>query len=297
MAKKNTDILGSAGQILGAAGTIGGWLGIGEARQDKRQITQQGKLNDLNAKTAKELADYEQGLKLKMWKDTNYSAMLQQAELAGVSKAAAIGGSGTGTQGASVGSVGGGSAADAASTTNARTAQAQAGMQLASQLALQKAQKENIEADTANKLAGAGGTGAAQKKTEEETKGIAFQNKINELVGEDASAETVRAANAKIEAEGGKAWQEYQAWKAVGFGEKEIHDPTSPVAKAIGAGMTKAVEEMKNAKAQGDVNRAEAVIRQFEADMAGQGLSPKSPWYIKFIADLLGNVGLNPLKK
>ena len=72
------------------------------------------------------MADYEQALKLKMWKDTNYGGMLAEAEKVGVSKAAAIGGSGTGTQGASVGNVGGGNAADAASTTNARTAQAQA---------------------------------------------------------------------------------------------------------------------------------------------------------------------------
>ncbi|UYL83849.1 MAG: hypothetical protein [Wigfec virus K19_81] len=299
MAKKqqNGNLLGTAGSIIGGLSTIGGWLGIGEGRQDRRQINQQTKLNEVNAKTAKEMADHEQALKLKMWKDTNYGGMLAEAEKAGVSKAAAIGGSGTGTQGASVGSVGGGNAADAASTTNARTAQAQAGMQLASQLALMKAQKENIEADTANKTAGAGGIIAGTAKTGEETKALEFQNKINKLVGEEASAEAVRGAQAKIEAEGGKAWQEYQAWKAAGFGEKAIDDPTSPVAKAIGAGMSKAVEEMKNAKASGDVSRAEAIIRKFEADMAGQGLSPKSPWYIKFVADLLGNIGLNPLKK
>lgn len=151
--KEGSWLANNAGGILGGLTTIGGWLGIGEGRQDKRQIKQQGALNDVNAKTAKELADYENAGKLKMWKDTNYGAQLEQAKLAGVSKAAAIGGSGTGTQGASVGSVGGGSAADAASTTNARTAQAQAGMQLASQMALMKAQKDNIEADTANKKA------------------------------------------------------------------------------------------------------------------------------------------------
>lgn len=84
-----------------------------ENRQDARQVTQQGKLNEVNAKTSKELADYEQALKLKMWQDTNYTAQLREAEKAGVSKAAAIGGGGAGVgQGASVGTsgVGGGAA-------------------------------------------------------------------------------------------------------------------------------------------------------------------------------------------
>lgn len=145
----------AAGAAVAATNMAGNWLGIGNKRQDKRQLKQQTKLNEINSATAKNLADYEQNLKLKMWKDTNYSAQLDQARLAGISKAAAIGGSGTGTQGASVGSVGGGAAANAAETQNARTASLQQNMQLVSQLALQKAQKENIEADTANKQADA----------------------------------------------------------------------------------------------------------------------------------------------
>lgn len=156
-----------AGAAVGAAGMIGGWLGIGEARQDRRQVKQQGKLNDVNAKTSKELADYDQALKLKMWKDTNYGGQLEQAEQAGVSKAAAIGGSGTGTQGASVSGISGTGAADAASTQNARTASINQSMMLASQLNLMKAQKDNIEADTANKQAGAG-KATAETNTENE---------------------------------------------------------------------------------------------------------------------------------
>lgn len=140
-----------AGAIVNGAAQIGSWLGIGEKRQDRRQVKQQEALTGVQEAANKRMADYEQELALKMWKDTNYGARLQQAELAGVSKAAAIGGSGTGTQGASVGSVGGGSAADAASTQNAKTASLQQNMALASQVALMKAQKENIEADTENK--------------------------------------------------------------------------------------------------------------------------------------------------
>lgn len=191
--------LEAAGAIMNGLTTMGGWLGIGEGRQDKRQIKQQTKLNEVNAKTAKEMADYEQDLKLKMWKDTNYGANLAEAEKAGVSKAAAIGGGIGGGQAATVGSVGGGSAADAAATTNARTAQMQQGMQLASQLALQKAQKENIEADTANKIADSGYTsGAKTELTKEDTEkrkmdtltqGEEFTKKVAESQYENRSLE------------------------------------------------------------------------------------------------------------
>lgn len=179
--KKGTNILGAAGSILGGISTIGGWLGIGEGRQDRRQVDQQRKLNAVNAQTSKELADYEQKLKMEMWKDTNYGAQLEQAKMAGVSKAAAIGGSGTGTQGASVSGISGTGAADAAATTNARTAQAQAGMQLASQVALMKAQKDNIEADTANKLAATPNINTNTGKQAAETANIEVQTLQNRL--------------------------------------------------------------------------------------------------------------------
>lgn len=141
-------LLSNAGTIVGGLTTLGSWLGIGEKRQDRRQLEQQGKLNRQGAETAKDLADYEQNLKLKMWKDTNYTAQLAEAEKAGVSKAAAIGGSGTGTQGASVGGVPSGTAADAASSMNAATGRGAAGLQTAAQLNLMKAQADNLNADT-----------------------------------------------------------------------------------------------------------------------------------------------------
>lgn len=149
----------AGGMIGGAIGAIGGMLDIGGNRARRKQIEQQGKLNDLNAKTAKELADYDNAGKLKMWNDTNYSAQMKHAEQAGLSKVAVLGGSGGGTQGASVGSVGGGNASDEASTKNANNAQTQTIMQMMAQTALLGAQKRNVEADTDLKKADATGTG------------------------------------------------------------------------------------------------------------------------------------------
>ncbi|UYD39176.1 MAG: hypothetical protein [Wigfec virus K19_83] len=267
-----------AGAITTGLGAIGGWLGIGEARQDKRQIKQQGKLNELNAETSKELADYEQALKLKMWKDTNYGAQLEQAGLAGISKAAAIGGSGTGTQGASVSGVGGGSAADAASTTNARTAQMQAGMQLASQLALQKAQKENIEADTQNKLAGATGTeaGTEGQKIENEIASRTKESRITEIQ-ERAYEQIAKTANEAI--------------------KQNINEETKQAQiKSAQETLINQILKNKGETIENRKKQAELSIAKFEAKMAESGISPKTPWYIKLITDLADKHGLNILK-
>lgn len=194
-------ILGAAGAVVGGLTTIGGWLGVGQKRADNRQVDQQKRLNEVNANTAKEMADYEQKLKYDMWDKTNMSAQLQQAKKAGVSKAAAIGGSGGGTQGASVGSVGGGSAADAASTQQASNSQSALGLQTVAQLGLLKAQKENIEADTENKKAEATGKGIDNEvkgDTREDSKDLvreaarklfheANTEGINQTVGENTA--------------------------------------------------------------------------------------------------------------
>jgi hypothetical protein len=138
---KTNQITGIAGNIIGgvqAAKQLFTNTKKEEARQDTRQVNMQGKLNEINSKTNKDLADYEQKLKLQMWKDTNYSAQLEQAGMAGLSKVAVLGGSGGGTQGASVNSGGVGSGAS-------NSAQA---MMANTQAELAKAQTANLNANT-----------------------------------------------------------------------------------------------------------------------------------------------------
>lgn len=137
-------------------------------REDDRQVRQQGRLNEVNAKTSKELADYEQQLKLKMWKDTNYGAQLAEADKAGVSKAAVLGGSGAGVgQGASVSGISGGGAADAASTQAVNQ-----------QAELMKAQIGNINADTKLKESQAGNVDAGTGNIELDSEWKKVQNEI-----------------------------------------------------------------------------------------------------------------------
>lgn len=268
-----------AGAIVGGIGQIGSWMGIGEKRQDRRQLEQQQKLTEIQANANRQQADYEQALKMKMWKDTNYTAQLGEATRAGVSKAAAIGGSGTGTQGASVGSVGGGTAADAAATQNAKTATLQQNMQLMSQLALQKAQKENIEADTANKKATATKTGVdtAGAQIDVETKGRTQEDTIR-----------------KAQEEGWKAVAE----TALAQQQQKINEETMQERiKQIHEDTLNKILTNKGIKIENRKKEAEVAIRQFEAKMADSGIAPNTPWYVKMLTDLADKHGLNFLKK
>lgn len=273
MENEKTSVLGAiAPAIVGGLSTIAGWTGIGEGRQDRRQVEQDKKLGEQALDRNKRAADYEQDLKLKMWKDTNYKAQLEQADMAGVSKAAVLGGSGTGTQGASVSSAGSSSAADAASAQNAKTQMMGAGMQLASQLALMKAQKDNIEADTENKKAQTGGTVIA---TDTATK--AQQDQLKEI---KAKAETA------IE----------EMWLKTN--ERTVSDHTiKERVQRVGQDLIGQILENKNTDADTKKKEAEAVIAGFEAKMSEEGISTKAPWWLKMVADMLERVGMNPLKK
>lgn len=130
----------AAGGIMGLA--LGGI-------NDERQIRQQEKLQAMQIEGQKEMTEYQRQKQLQMWKDTNYAAQMGELKKAGLNPGLIYGMGGGG------GSTTGGGAASGPSGGNAPTgggeAQAMAGMGL--QMGLLKAQKENIEADTANKKA------------------------------------------------------------------------------------------------------------------------------------------------
>lgn len=140
-------ILGITGQALGVAQQIGSALGIG----DKRQLKQQQKLIDQQVQAQKHMGQFQNELALDMWNKTNYGAQVKHLKDAGLNPALLYGkgGSGGATTGMGMSTgVDGGRSADAAARQ-----QANQGMALtAQQIELMKAQKENIEADTKNKL-------------------------------------------------------------------------------------------------------------------------------------------------
>jgi len=113
-----------------------------------QQLRHQEDFQKQQIKGNKEMQDYSQKLALDTWDKTNYDAQRKQMEKAGLNPGLMYGMGGSG--GATTNS---GSAPSVSSGTAVNSSQNGMGLQMASQIALMKAQKENIEADTANKKA------------------------------------------------------------------------------------------------------------------------------------------------
>lgn len=271
------------GILAGAASSIVG-QGLGMAlapQQDARQLKQQEKLNELQIKGNERMSEFQKQQQLDLWNKTNVEAQVEHYKNAGMNPALVYGlGGGGGTTAAAAGgnAVSGGNAADAASTANAQTAQVGMGLQMASQLALQKAQKENIEADTANKKAGADNLGV-------KTEGEKISNEINTETKGDQIKTIQETANKAL----ADAVQSVQ--KQV-ISEETMKDQIKTIQEeALNKILTNKSITIENRKKE-----AETAIKQFEAKMAENGISASTPWYIKLINDQTKKYGLDILR-
>lgn len=159
-----------AGNTLPGA-AIGTGLGLlFQGANDRRQLRQQQKLQDMQIQGNMQMMDYSMAKQLQMWKDTSYGAQKDQMNQAGINPALMYGMGGAGGQstGNAQGSVTGGQAPGGGGEIGM-------GLQNAAQLALMDAQRKNIEADTANKERD------TLVKWETQDK-LAYENVINELL-------------------------------------------------------------------------------------------------------------------
>lgn len=196
----------NAGQLgmQAAANTVDALFGIAlEGHNDKRQLRQQGKLQDLQIKGNKEITDYNMMKQLEMWKNTSYPAQLKMMEAAGLNPGLMYGMGGGGGQ--SVGSGGGGVSGAQAPSGGGEIM----GMMSKSNLMMQaaqieniKAQTENIKTDTVKKggvdtqegLARIKKLGADTTNTEEQTKLTRIQQRIDTVaanIAEDTEEEAI----------------------------------------------------------------------------------------------------------
>lgn len=168
---------------------------------DRRQLRQQEKLNQQQIAGQKELGQFNQGLALDTWNKTNYAEQRKQMEKAGLNIGLMYGGVGAGgtTQGGSAGNVAGGQAPVGGNEINLGM-----GMQAGAQMALLKAQKENIDADTELKKIDAGKKG-----------GVDTANVEADTEGKKQSANKTRieAEKAEIEKQIASATSEAQIEK------------------------------------------------------------------------------------
>lgn len=226
-----------------AAGTIANVItgGALQRNADKRQLRQQKKLMKLETANNKALANYNHGLALDMWDKTNYSAQRQQMEKAGINPGLMYGSAGSGGTTSGAGSAG---------MVDAGKAEPQSmgmGMQLGMQMQLMKAQKENIEADTANKQANTTKTGGVDT---EETKG-----KIGKLAAEttnEALKGTLLKLDEKIKtvesniAEKTEAFAIQEIWSSTEAAVAEARRNTAESKVAEGTANTQ-IEQIKRA--------------------------------------------------
>ena len=211
------ETLGMISAGLGAVQQVGSMMGIGQGRQDRRQIDQQRKLSE-------QQAEIQNRSQMDMWNKTNYEAQVQKLNEAGLNPALLYGKGGSG--GATVGgAVGGGQAANAAATQQANTQSTgmgiQSGMAMA-QMRLMESQAKNLDADTINKAGGIKGNleadtllkGATKGKTEEETRGQKLTNDFKEFLqtpdeyGESIAGRQAVLINNKLVSEMQKIQQE-----------------------------------------------------------------------------------------
>lgn len=166
------------------AEVLGTGLGMLTAKwNDRRQLEQQRKLNDLQIEAQSRMGAINQALAMDMWEKTNYSEQVKQLEKAGLNvglmyKSAGEGGR---TQAPS-GSVAGGTAPSGGGELGM-------GMQLGLQNLLMKAQIDNINADTKNKEANTSATSGVYTRLAEgqlnkiiaETTNTELKNKLTEI--------------------------------------------------------------------------------------------------------------------
>ena len=180
--------LGLAKGIAGTAadGLLGMGLGMLTAGwQDKRQLKQQQKLQDMQIAAQKDMAQFNQGLALDMWKKTGPTGQKEQLKAAGLNPALMYGmGGGTGGQAqVSSGNVSGGNAAGSAGEIQAMMQLVLQNKMTESQIEVNKAQARNIEANTA-KTQGVDTTEAETRVINNQLESI-----IKQYTGKEAAAQ------------------------------------------------------------------------------------------------------------
>lgn len=266
----------AAGAILPAGAAIYNAFRNKDA-DDRRQVEQQKKLTEIQSEANRDAARYSSDLQYDMWKKTNYGAQKEQMLEAGLNPAMMYGmggGGGTTTGSANQSGVGGGQAASAAATEANKLAM---GMQLA-QVGLLTAQAEKTKAETENLKKGA-------EKTEVETETGKLDLDTKKQT-QGATIQTITETAAKTLAEAVQAQQ-----KQV-ITEETMKDQIRSIQEdAISKILKNEGESIENRR-----KAANLAVEEFEAKMAESGISPRTPWYMKLIVDLLDKIGLNPLK-
>lgn len=266
----------AGGAIIGAGiGALGNIIGV------ERQNRATEKFMGIQKENQKELNQQGADLQYDMWKKTNYPAQLGMMKEAGLSAGLMYGGSGAG--GATTGSQSGGSAA-----SGGQGAKLDIGSNVAqmAQIALLKAQKDNIEADTVAKKTGAAyQSGPQTAQTEADTKTKEEQATKTREEGKSVYLDNI----VKQYERGGIGENEVN--RHTKYGDGTIHEGSAKT-RTIEAQTSNIEQQLELAKKENNIKQAETIIKNFEASMAEQGISTNSPYYVKLLTDILNKLGI-----
>lgn len=241
-----------AGPVLGAGlGMLtGSWT---NKMENERQIEQQKKLQQLQEAGSMRMGRFNQKLAMEMWNATNYGAQVEHLRKAGLNTGLMyqMGGPGGTTQ-TPTGNVSGATASGAAPIGM--------GIQLGLQASMQKAQIENIQADT--KL----------KETEANKKGgVDTQETLTSISKTNAEIETLKQSlkNEKLKA----TFQEYQN-EIAKIQTNIAKESEWDIIKKISDEQLKMEGEAKSAIAKGQIDQAtgEQIIKQTQLATTEQQL-------------------------
>jgi len=241
-----------AGDTVSSATNTGLGLIVGGIN-DRRQIKQQGKLQEMQIKGMKEMADYNYGKQLQMWQDTGYEAQKAQMKAAGLNPGLMYGMSGGGGQ--TVGTGSGGGPTGGTAPVGGGEAMGMIGMGL--QMELLRAQKDVMESQAQKNRADAALTAGAQTgNVKEDTENKILQGVILQYTGKEAkdTYERITSPNRSIQAKTyedelgarqGVAGTIYEMWL-----EGKLYDKADAELKQIILQNAKSEEERKKLEAE-----------------------------------------------
>lgn len=280
----------TASNVAGSA--LGGIMGLAFGGiENRRQLEQQEKLNDLAFGQHMKFTDYSIKKQMEMWEATNYKAQMEQLAIAGLNPALMYDGSGAG--GSLQASTGGGGTPQAS-----RGTEGIAGMGMGLQLGMMNAQKELIEAQTkkteveATKIGGVDTEGQALQNIITKYTGMEAKDVYNKVTSpnRDIQAKTYQD---EMEARQGVAGTIYELWV-----DGKLMDKSLQEIEGIALGNAKTREETR--KVYKEIELLEEsikgakignVIAELEAKIQGQtGVDKTSPAWMKVLARLF--VGL-----
>lgn len=235
--------------MMGGSG-VGAIVGVmSDEWNHQRQISGNKKMMGLQNKYNEKMAQANQERSKEMWDYTNYGNQVKHMEGAGLNKALMYGGSGGGGATTS-GGQGSGTGMGSITPSNSGTLMAMTNMK---ELALMQAQKENIEADTANKKAEAGYTGGAKTNNTDQDTNVKYQEEAQRALELSNSRKTADDEVMKVKAER--------------IGQELTNINTSQSTEESKARVDKMAQDVAQGWQGLDNEAKEIKIKQFEAEL------------------------------